>query len=211
VRLDRDTIRPMRKIPLVFGLPMLILLSFPALSFSDPLADYAQLQKWQFSSPVTLPPGGLTWTVADATWALESGSVRLMQPLPGGAVTGLVFEGKGRFIVEVKDPVERAQLRRFAQQPIDRIDAEFSQMVLRTTDDRIRSHFPAASSPSYSSDPLGQKRHEHWLIDYGNDTDARILRALLNPEDIVTTADIRTREFDWLTGTTTRHARRKRD
>jgi len=189
----------MRKIPVVFGLAMLILLSFPALSFSDPLADYAQLQKWQFSSPVTLPPGGLTWTEADAKWTLESGTVRLMQPLPGGAVTGLVFEGKGRFTVEVKDPVERAQLRRFARQPIDRIDAEFSQMVLRTTDDRIRSHFPAGSPSSYSSDPLAQKRHEHWLIDYGNDTDARILRALLNPEDIVTTADIRTRDFDWLT------------
>jgi hypothetical protein len=191
----------MRKLPLSLAscLMMMMVLAVPTRSSADPLADYAQLQKWQFSAPVTLPAGGLTWTLADATWVLESGSVRLMQPLPGGAVTGLVFEGKGRFSVEVKDPVERAQLRRFARQPIDRIDAEFSQMVLRTTDDRVRSHFPAAASQSYTSDALAQKRHEHWLIDYGKDIDARILKGLLNPGDVVTTADIRTKDFDWLT------------
>ena len=189
----------MRKPTLLFGIAMLVFLSFPVRSGADPLSDYAQLQKWQFSAPMTLPPGGLTLTLADATWVLESGTLRLMQPLPGGATTGLVFEGKGHFTVEVKDPVERAQLRRFARQPIDRIDTDFSQMVLRTTDDRIRSHLPAASSQIYSDEPLARKRHEHWLIDYGNDTDARILKALLNPEDVLTTADIRTRDFDWLT------------
>jgi hypothetical protein len=189
----------MPKTTVVYGLILLISLILPAPARPDAVSDYAQLQKWQFSPPAPLPQGGLTWTVADGTWVLESGTVRLMQPLPGGAVTGLVFEGKGHFTVAVQDPVERAQLRRFARRPIDRIDEDFTQMVLRTTDDRIRSHFPAPSGQSYSSDPVAQKRHEHWLVDYRSDTDARVITSLLNPGAPFTTADMRTADFDWLT------------
>src|SRR4051794_26962408 len=85
---------------------LLFVLAFPAFG-ADPAharADYDQLQKWQFTvEPVTLTEP-LTIGRDVATIKLLSGKVRLMQPLSPGRVTGLVFEGEGRFTMAVPDP-----------------------------------------------------------------------------------------------------------
>ena len=47
----------------------------------DPKTDYARLQRWQFAQPVPIPAGGITITRDTATWTLQSGTVRHMEPL----------------------------------------------------------------------------------------------------------------------------------
>src|SRR3954468_8484809 len=118
-------------------LPLLLLALPAAAQTAQSLRDdYDRLQQWRFrSQPVAVPAGGLTWTVEGATWTLESGRIWLEEPTSGGVVTGLVFEGKGRFQMAVPDPIELAQLRRFTLQPdLAAIDEPFSQMVLRAGD-----------------------------------------------------------------------------
>jgi Peptidase family M1 domain len=191
----------MRRVAVPCCAAVLLLLAVPGRSeapASGPLAAYEQLRKLRFSTPIPVPTGGLQWRIADAAVSLESGNVRVMEPLPDGTVTGVVFEGKGRLTIDVADPVERAQLHRFARKAIDRIDTAFSQMVIRTADAAVRAHFPTAASSTFSGDSLARKRHDHWMQDYRTDTDARILAAILNAESL-TTADFKTDEFDWLT------------
>src|SRR5437763_14594575 len=118
-------------------LPLLLLtLALPAAaqtaqSLRD---DYDRLQHWRFrTEPVAVPAGGLTWTVEGATWRFESGRFWLEEPTSGGAVTGVVFEGKGRFQMAVPDAAELVQLRRFAKRPdLAAVDEGFSALVLRT-------------------------------------------------------------------------------
>ena len=56
--------------------PLLLLLAlalFASRGQADPAADYAALQKWQFSSAaIPLPAGGITITRDTATWTLTS-------------------------------------------------------------------------------------------------------------------------------------------
>ncbi|HEX3068070.1 MAG TPA: hypothetical protein VHX14_05805, partial [Thermoanaerobaculia bacterium] len=122
----------------VFALPVL---------GADPAharADYDQLQKWQFTiEPVTITEP-LTIGRDVATIKLLSGKVHLMQPLSSGRVTGLVFEGEGRFTMAVPDPIEQAQLRRFSRHNISSVDVRFTQLVLRISDDTIDKLFPTA-------------------------------------------------------------------
>jgi len=97
-----------------------LLIVFAALSLSafaalEPKTDYERLQRWQFSAPIPLPAAGVTIARDTATWTLASGTVRLMEPLADGTVTGVVFEGQGRFTMTIPDRYELAQLRRFAE------------------------------------------------------------------------------------------------
>src|SRR4051812_10651474 len=97
-------------------------------------ADYDLLQRWRFrSEPIAVPAGGIRWSDEGGSWVLESGRIWLEEPTSSGVVTGLVFEGKGRFQMAVPDPIELAQLRRFTQKPeLASIDEPFSSLVLRT-------------------------------------------------------------------------------
>jgi hypothetical protein len=175
--------------------------SLSAFAAVDPKTDYERLQRWQFSQPVPIPTGGITITRDTATWTLQSGTVRHMEPLADGTITGIVFEGQGRFVMTIPDRYELAQLRRFVPNKHDdltSLDQTITQLVLRTADRAILDLFPPAPSPaSYSPSPIAAKRLEAWLVELGEDSDARMLAAMLNgtPRMI---ADMRTADFDWL-------------
>ena len=180
--------------------------SLSALAAIDPGApapqaasDYERLQRWQFSQPVPLPAGGVTITRDTATWKLDSGTVRLMEPLADGTVTGAVFEGQGRFTMTIPDRFELAQLRRFAKKDeLTSIDQPITQMVLRTTERAILDLFPAApADAAYARLPLAEKRHEQWLVELRDDPDSSILSARLNGGERVI-ADMNTADFNWL-------------
>jgi hypothetical protein len=178
-------------------LVVLAALSFSASAAVDPQKDYERLQRWQFSAPVALPSGGVTITRDTASWTLTSGTVQLMEPLVDGTITGLVFEGQGRFAMTVPDRFELAQLRRFTRSDaLKSIDQPITQIVLRTTDRAILDLFPPAQGvPTPSA--LAQKRHEVWLVELRDDADAKILAALLNgmPRTII---DMHTGDYDWM-------------
>lgn len=165
----------------------------------DPRSDYERLMRWQFSPPVPLPAGGVTITRDTATWKLESGTVRLMEPLADGTVTGVVFEGRGRFTMTIPDRFELAQLRRFARKDqLTTLDQPITQLVLRSADRALMGLFPAApANATYSRMPLAEKRHDTWLIELRDDADANILAALLNGAPRVI-ADMNTADFNWL-------------
>jgi hypothetical protein len=161
-------------------------------------ADYDRLQKWQFTAaPITLTHA-VTFTRDSATITLTSGTVHLMQPVSSGRVTGLVFEGDGHFAMTVPDRIEVAQLRRFSRKDITSVDQKFTQLVLRTSDDVIDNAFPAASKDPFTKNSLAENRQNHWLIDYGNDVDAEVVAAMLNPGALQTTAAMKTADFDWI-------------
>ncbi|HVE71060.1 MAG TPA: M1 family aminopeptidase [Thermoanaerobaculia bacterium] len=180
-------------------LAAITLAAFPLLAL-DPAnarAEYDHLQKWQFAvaTPLTAP---VTITRDTATWTLISGSVRLIEPLADGTVTGLMFEGQGTFRMTMPDKYELAQLRRFARRPqLEALEQTFTQLVLRTSDGSVARLFGAATLP-YSTDSIATKRHEAWLVETFEDPDARIIAALLNPGAEQFIADMHTPDFDWL-------------
>jgi len=172
----------------------LLLCAMPV--FAVDADDYARLQTWRFSEGMTLP-AAVTITRDTAAWSLASGTVRLMEPLPDGTVTGVVFEGQGRFTMEIPDRYELAQLRRFAgKKDLARIDVPFTQLVLRTSDAAIAALFPAAHGP-YAPLPLAVKRHEFWLEHLRRDADANVVAALLNGMNDLA-VDVKTDDYDWL-------------
>lgn len=180
-----------------------------ALALSTPLAaaalpsaaDYTRLQKWQFASAPTPLTQPVTFTRDGATWTLESGNVFLMQPLEGGRITGLVFEGKGTFQLAVPDPVELAQLRRFSgKKELTELRQPFTQLVFRTSDDAINKLFQTAPQ-SFANNGIAEKRHNSWYIDQRTDVDAEIVSAIANApvNGLYTIADMNTADFGWLT------------
>src|SRR6266545_1797525 len=162
-------------------------------------ADYDLLQKWQYSAAIPLAKP-VTITRDTATFTLTTGSVALAAPTSTGRVTGLVFEGNGRFSMTVPDKYELAQLRRFADKPLlTKVDEPMNQLVLRVSDDTIDKLFPGAAKPPFSTNAIAEKRENHWLIDLGRDVDARIVTAMANPGALQWTAGIKTDGYDWLT------------
>ncbi len=163
-------------------------------------ADYQALQQWRFAGSGTpVPAGGIEIRRDTAVWSLESGQVWPMEPRPGQPVTGLVFEGKGRFRMEIPDRFEVAQLRRFADKPaIERIDEPFSRMVLRTSGPLPAPLTAAAAPGGYAPNPLARARHEAWLRYLFLDADARVVEGLLTPGNDYLLADVDTADFGWL-------------
>ena len=183
---------------------LLLALAVPlhaATGIHDAESDYAEMQKWQFAEKATPLTAPVTITRDTATWMLESGEVRLMQPTKSGRVTGFVFEGKGRFTMTIPDRVELAQLRRFTSKPdLQKLDQPFTELVFRASDDEIARLLPVApSGTTYAPNALAVARHRHWLEDLRDDTDARITAAMLNAGALQITAAIHTPDFDWLT------------
>jgi hypothetical protein len=163
-------------------------------------ADYQRLQRWQYSAQPIALTQPITITRDTATWTLQSGNVRLAEPMANGRITGLVFEGQGRFTMTIPDPVELAQMRRFAERSdLRSIDEPFSEMVLRISDATIDYLFASAPKGPYAANGIAEHRHNHWLIDLDSDTDARIIAGVLNSGALEMTAGMKTASFDWLT------------
>ncbi len=163
-------------------------------------ADYDLLQRWRHRiEPIAVPAGGVRWIVEGATWTFESGRFRLAEPTSGGAVTGLVFEGKGRFQMDVPDASELAQLRRFAKRPdLAALDEPFSALVLRTSGELPIDAAAAPPAASFEVNKLARDRHAHWLSQRFFDADARVVAALATPGDRYLRADMKTDGLGWL-------------
>jgi hypothetical protein len=173
---------------------LLVLLLSPAVHALDARATYDQLQKWQFSAPVPLT-APLTFTRESATWTLDSGTIRVMQPTADGTSTGFIFEGRGRFRMAIPDPRERAQLRRFAKAPqLEAFDQPITQLLVRTSEPLVQ--LPSATS--YTPYSWAAKKHESWLVDLRVDADARVLLGLLGggPQLVV---GMQTADYEWIT------------
>lgn len=180
---------------------VLLSLALPVLAEDDvPPApeEYLQLQRWQYqATPQTVPAEGLRWEMEGASWVLESGKVWLAEPFEG-VVTGMVFEGRGRFRMAVPDPVELAQLRRFTGKPdLQEIDEPFTALVLRASGELpVPLTVPAGS---FKEHKLARERHEHWLTQRLFDADARVVAALKTPGDRFLRVDVKTAAWSWLT------------
>jgi hypothetical protein len=186
-------------------LSSLLLLALPAAAQTPQSLrdDYDRLQRWRFrSQPVAVPAEGIRWTVEGATWTFESGRLWLAEPTSGGAVTGLVFEGKGRFQMAVPDAAELVQLRRFARKPdLAGIDQPFTSLVLRTSGGSGDLPLDPAKLPAaggFEVNRLARERLEQWLTQRFYDADARVTDALATPGDRYLRADMKTADFGWL-------------
>ena len=182
-----------------------VLIAFIAVSTraADPKqseSDYQRMQKWQYGTQSIAISQPITIRSDTATWTLQSGNVRLAEPITGGRITGLVFEGQGRFTMTIPDGVELAQVRRFAQRrDLQSIEEPFTELLFRTSADTINRLFPDSNAASYSANSIAGNRQNHWLIDLRTDIDARIIAALLNPAALQISAAVKTAGFDWLT------------
>ena len=182
---------------------ILLILACPSLLLAAPratVADYQTLQQWRYrKEPVNVPADGIRWSFAGASWELQSGKLWLAEPTADGTVTGIVFEGKGRFHMDVPEPVEKRQLRRFAKKPdLEAVDEPFSSFVLRMAGDVPLPPLADAPASPFSVQPLARDRHTQWLTERLDDEDARILAALDTPGDRVLRVDMKTDSLGWL-------------
>ena len=166
------------------------------------VADYEQMLEGRYSGPQLAPPGGFGWSLDTANWDLNSGQVWTMEPTSNGAVTGLVFEGEGRFSLKVPDAIEARQLRRFAaDEELDtELTLEFDALVARTNQGQalLGLNLFDTSNATYSKQSLAATRHERWRVDRFHDSDARVLAALRNPGDVYLRVEMRTKEHGWV-------------
>jgi len=168
-------------------------------------ADYDRLLQWRFATTAQpLPDGGVTFSRGPATWTLQSGTIRLQEPIgdpASGAVTGAVFEGTGQFRLDVDDPVEREQVQRFTQlTPDGAYEATFHRMVLRLPGGaaELLGVPPAGEQASYAKNDLAADREEHWLEHLGFDVDARVIIALLTPGSEYLASELESEDDGWL-------------
>jgi hypothetical protein len=164
-------------------------------------SEHAAMQEWRVLPAVPVPPGGVVIERDTATWMLESGEIRYLAPLSDGRITGFVFEGRGRFRMEIPDPFEVSQLRRFTQrEDPDGIDDTVDRLVVRTSGE-LPSGLPAPPDVGTSPepDPLAEDRHEAWLEEERRDVDAEVLAAVLNGDVELLVVGVDTEQFGWLT------------
>jgi peptidase M1-like protein len=182
---------------------VLFVLSLPAPAQTPETlrADYDLLLRWRYrAEPIAVPAGGVRWSVEGAIWVFDSGRFWLAEPTSGGAVTGLVFEGKGRFQMEVPDPSELVQLRRFAKRPdLAAFDEPFSALLLRTSGEMPLDPAAAPVAGAFEVNKLARDRHHHWLTQRLFDADSRVIAALATPGDRFLRADMKTDRHGWLT------------
>ncbi|MEW5806286.1 MAG: M1 family aminopeptidase [Acidobacteriota bacterium] len=167
---------------------------------SNAIDNYRRLMEWKFSSEtIAVPEEGISFSRDCGAWVLESGKIRLMEPLSNGAVTGLVFEGKGRFQMTIPDPIEVNQVKRFSgQSSLNKIETTFTRLLLRTSEDLIYQLVTIPMSSAYAPDRLAKDRQEVWLRLAFLDIDARVLAGLLNAGDEFLFVDMKTNDFGWL-------------
>lgn len=168
-------------------------------SGADPLEDYTRLQAWRFSvTPIGVPAAGLSWSRDTATWTLASGQLWMQEATADGTVTGLVFEGEGRFTMEIPDRFELEQLRRFRRDgKLERLELRFTKMVVRGSS-LAALPLPPAAPAEVAVHGLAQDRHEFWLEQYFVDADARVVAALQNPGAEYLLVDMLTDDDGWV-------------
>ena len=188
----------------LLALAVSICLSSPVVAtVADP---YERLREARFLGPVSLPPEGLVLRHDVATWYLDQGEIWLLEPLETGAVTGMVFEGSGRFELVVPDGLERRQLKRFTEdEEIEEVSVAVDRMVLRSALPEIeavlRSMLEQVSGTSTGAgvgERIADAREEQWLRFEGHDAAARTLSAVRNLGSRYLRAAMRTERFDWL-------------
>lgn len=164
------------------------------------IPEYELLKLQKFSEqPVPVPADGIQFKRDVASWRLEQGKIYLMQPTEKGIVTGMVFEGKGRFKMTIPDWVEQEQLQRCSgKKGIKEIDDTFSKMIFRTSDNSIKELINAPSGLSYSKKSMAKKRKEYWLEYAEKDIDARVTAGLYNPGDQYVWVEMKTKTFGWI-------------
>ena len=162
--------------------------------------EYRRMQGWRVAQgAIAVPPEGVTFTRDVATWRLVSGTLKPLEPLADGFVPGFVFEGKGRFTMEIPDPFEQVQLRRFTNTAgLTRVDEPFTKLVLRTSSPLAGTPAPPAPPTGWEASPLLTRRSEEWLRRASWDVDARVLAARLTPGDDYLLVDMDTASHGWL-------------
>ncbi|MDX1501985.1 MAG: hypothetical protein R3325_06450, partial [Thermoanaerobaculia bacterium] len=170
----------------------------PAAAPGTGAEEYDALQQWRFGPRRELPAEGFSFARDTASWRLLEGRIRLQEPTADGAVAGLLFEGRGRFVMEVPDPVELRQLRRFAADPeLQRLEVELDTLIVRASSPDLLSAL--AGGGPYRPHPLVAKRHESWLRDGLTDVDSRIVGARRCAGDELLWVEMRTADHGWLT------------
>ncbi len=171
-------------------------------------ADYDRLLEWRFATAAEpIPAGGVRFSRGPATWTLESGTVRLQEPIGAaegaatGAVTGAVFEGTGTFRLQVTDPVEQEQVQRFTRlTPDGAYQTTFHRMILRLPGGvaELLGVPPAGAEATYAKNDLAADREAHWLEHLRFDVDARVIIALLTPGSDYLAAELESEDDGWL-------------
>jgi len=173
-------------------------LVLPVAATAEPPADYDRLNLYRYSSTPASLAAEVSWTFDTATWTLNSGRLWVQEPIADGTLTGFVFEGEGRFVMEIPDPYELAQLRRFCNnKELQRLDYRFTRLVVRGSN---LSQLPLELTPPSAPQPLNlpRNRHEFWLRQYLLDANARTLVALRNPQAEYLRIAMLTDEDDWV-------------
>ncbi len=170
-------------------------------SFNAALPLYRHLTEWRLSEHhVPVPGSGITWSFDCGSWILESGKIWQMEPTPGGTCSGLYFEGKGRFRMQIPDPIEIEQMKRFSGEEITgTIDEPFTRLLVRTAEPFLTDIIPFKDEATYIAHDVVKQRHENWLRLAKMDVDARIVAGLFNPGDEFLCIDMETEMFGWLT------------
>lgn len=160
---------------------------------------YRQLQEARYAvRGVEVPSGGIDVRIDTATFHLESGTIRPMEPVDG-VVTGWVFSGKGRFRFEVPCAFEREQLRRFSRgKSSDAVESAFSMLLVRSADPRLVDVVAWPAPLEYAAYGPAVDRRDAWAKDWRKDVDARIVAATRNLDDRFVLADVKTDAYGWM-------------
>lgn len=184
-----------------------LLATTPALASAPGVDDYRTLLEGRYAGPLAVPEKGLEIELDTARWTLRSGTLHLLEPISTGAVTGLVFEGEGRFEMTVPDAVELRQLTRFARdRELVEINQTFDRLVLRASSPELApllgallAELPPEIRRGAAPHPLARDRHRRWLQHNRHDADARVIAALRTLGDRYLRADMRLVDFGWMT------------
>ena len=177
--------------------------SIAAVSMAAEPSDYARLRAGRYIGPVAVPEGGVQLLYDTAFWRFDEGEFWFLEPLEGGAITGVVFEGKGRFELRVPDARERRQLKRFAENPeLEEIQQDFDRLALRSTLREVTDTFGSLAdqipNPVAERQQIAAHREHAWLRYFGHDASARTISALRNLGSRYMRASMRTAELSWL-------------
>ncbi|MEM1250100.1 MAG: M1 family aminopeptidase [Acidobacteriota bacterium] len=171
-------------------------------AWAGPVDDWRLLLEELYLEPVAIPDEGIVLEIDAARLTLRSGTIALQTPLGSGTVVGFAFEGDGTLSLDVPDPVELVQLRRFMEnEELEEIETSFDRLVLQTSLRAATELFgELLPERGGATQRLGwaSQRHERWRKLYRRDPAARTLAALRNFEGRYFHADLRTRENDWL-------------
>ncbi|MCP4155394.1 MAG: M1 family metallopeptidase, partial [bacterium] len=162
---------------------------------------YRQLNECKFSmEKIPVPTGGLKFNRDNASWSLESGHIQLMEPTPDGRITGLIFEGQGRFRMTIPNWVEREQFKRYtAKKDCKEVDDFFDKLIIRTPGAVLEQLPQLRQDLKYEKNKFAEHRHKHWIKSVGVDINARVTAGLLNPGDEFLWVEMDTRKFNKLT------------